>query len=108
EWRTFGESLAEAARRLTPLVTGPAQESDELYLLGHGTEASVKVRDGLMDVKRRVGVDENGLEQWRPVMKAPFPLSAAEVEVVLDALGASAALDLPEYTQQRLVSLIGA
>ena len=108
EWRTFGESLADAARRLTPLVTGPAQESDELYLLGHGTEASVKVRDGLMDVKRRVGVDENGLEQWRPVMKAPFPLSAAEVEVVLDALGASAALDLPEYTQERLVSLIGA
>ena len=43
-----------------------------------------------MDVKQLERVDEDGLEQWRPVMKAAFPLSASEVVAVLEALGAAA------------------
>ena len=35
-----------------------------------GGDASVKVRDGLMDVKQLEHVDGDGLEQWRPVLKA--------------------------------------
>ena len=46
---------------------------------GSRSEASVKVRDGLMDVKRLEHVDDDGLEQWRPVMKAAFPLAQADV-----------------------------
>ena len=106
EWRTFGERFGDADRRLAPLATGPAEASDELYLLGYGTEASVKVRDRLMDVKRLERVDEHGLEQWRPVMKAPFPLQKADVAVVLDALGAAAELERPEYTLAQLVALV--
>ena len=45
-----------------------------MYVLARESDASVKVRDGLMDVKRLRGV-EGGLEQWVPVMKATFPLS---------------------------------
>jgi exopolyphosphatase/guanosine-5'-triphosphate,3'-diphosphate pyrophosphatase len=65
------------------------QESDELYLLSDESDASVKVRDDLMDVKRLEAVDGNGLEQWRPVLKSLFPLGAADARTVLDALGAS-------------------
>jgi exopolyphosphatase/guanosine-5'-triphosphate,3'-diphosphate pyrophosphatase len=108
EWRTFGERFGDADRRLAPLATAPAQVSDELYLLGHGTEASVKVRDGLMDVKRLERVDVHGLEQWRPVMKAPFPLSRDDVAVVLDALGAAIPLEQPAYALEQLVALVGA
>ena len=43
------------------------------------SDASVKVRDGLMDVKHLERVDDDGLEQWRPVLKAAFPLAAADV-----------------------------
>ena len=32
-------------------------------------------------------MDADGLEQWIPVMKAGFPLSAADVGTVLEALG---------------------
>ena len=32
-----------------------------------------------MDVKRLERVDDNGLEQWRPVLKAEFPLAADDV-----------------------------
>ncbi len=47
----------------------------------------MKVRDDLMDVKQLEAVDDDGLEQWRPVLKASFPLAAADVAAVLDALG---------------------
>jgi exopolyphosphatase/guanosine-5'-triphosphate,3'-diphosphate pyrophosphatase len=43
-----------------------------------------------MDVKQLEAVDGNGLEQWRPVLKASFPLAAADVRVVLDALAVTA------------------
>jgi exopolyphosphatase/guanosine-5'-triphosphate,3'-diphosphate pyrophosphatase len=46
----------------------------------------VKVRDELMDIKVLREVNSYGLEQWAPVMKAPFPLSAADVSKVIDAL----------------------
>jgi exopolyphosphatase/guanosine-5'-triphosphate,3'-diphosphate pyrophosphatase len=80
------------------------QESDELYLLSQDTDASVKVRDGLMDVKRLEAVDGNGLEQWLPVLKGLFPLRAADVRTVLDALGASVSeLERETYALEQLV-----
>jgi exopolyphosphatase/guanosine-5'-triphosphate,3'-diphosphate pyrophosphatase len=47
----------------------------------------VKIRDGLMDVKRLEAVNGDGLEQWRPVLKKPFPLDAADISTALSALG---------------------
>ncbi len=81
------------------------QESDELYLLSQESDASVKVRDGLMDVKRLEAVDGNGLEQWRPVLKGLFPLGTADVQTVFGALGVSAPqLAREAYTLEQLVS----
>jgi len=105
EWRRFGDVEARLEE------TGPerVQESDELYLLSPVSDASVKVRDGLMDVKRLQRVDEQGLEQWLPVLKAPFPLTPDGVSVVARALE----LPAPEtanasYTLDELVALTGA
>ena len=100
----FAERFGAAERRLASLAPAPLQVSDELYALGLGSEASVKVRDGLMDVKRLEHVDDHGLEQWRPVMKAAFPLAHATVVTVLEALGASPAdLERAAYTVDELV-----
>jgi exopolyphosphatase / guanosine-5'-triphosphate,3'-diphosphate pyrophosphatase len=80
------------------------QESDEAYLLSEESDASVKVRDDLLDVKRLEAVDGNGLEQWRPVLKASFPLAAADVSAVLDALGVPGPeLARETYTLQQLI-----
>jgi exopolyphosphatase / guanosine-5'-triphosphate,3'-diphosphate pyrophosphatase len=86
------------------------QESDELYLLSQDSDASVKVRDDLMDVKRLEAVDGNGLEQWRPVLKGSFPLGAADVQTVLGALGVAAPdLTREAYTLDQLVDeVVGA
>src|SRR5215216_1555491 len=89
EWRSFGENFGPAESRLASLPPDRVDESDDTYLLAHGSDASVKVRGGLMDVKHRLGVDEEGLEQWAPVMKSPFPLSAADAGFMLETLGAA-------------------
>ena len=107
EWRTFGDSFGEAEERLGQAER--VQESDELYLLSPVSEASVKVRDGLMDVKQLQHVDEHGLQQWLPVLKSSFPLGPEEVTTVLVALE----LPPPElahtaYTLDDLLDLTGA
>jgi exopolyphosphatase/guanosine-5'-triphosphate,3'-diphosphate pyrophosphatase len=104
EWRTFGESFGAAEELLAQGGAGRVQESDEVYLVSEESDSSVKVRDGLMDVKQLEAVDGNGLEQWRPVLKASFPLAAADVAMVLEALGVPGReLARDGYTLEQLV-----
>jgi len=108
EWRTFGSRFGAADvvfRALTP--TG-IQESDELYLLS-GAGDNVKVRDDLMDIKVLKEVNADGLEQWTPVMKGTFPLSATDVRRVFESLRRPApALARDAYTfDQFLVEVAG-
>src|SRR6187551_57504 len=79
EWRTFGEPLTSAEHVLDDHEMQSDHVSDEVYLLSLQSDASVKVRDGLMDVKHLRDVDPDGLELWLPVMKGAFPLPAADV-----------------------------
>jgi exopolyphosphatase/guanosine-5'-triphosphate,3'-diphosphate pyrophosphatase len=92
EWRTFGE-VGELFAGTEP---DRIQDSDETYLLSLDSDASVKVRDSLMDVKQLEHVNENGLEQWRPVMKASFPLSQDDVTALLRTL----ACDIPTFRRE--------
>jgi exopolyphosphatase / guanosine-5'-triphosphate,3'-diphosphate pyrophosphatase len=87
EWRTFGDDLGEAERRLGALPVERTQESDEVYLLAPEGRDAVKSRDGLMDVKHLEQVDADGLELWQPVMKTPLPVGADDARSVLAALG---------------------
>jgi len=86
EWRVFGTGFGAAEEAFADLTPGSIAESDEVYLLS-AAGSNVKVRDGLMDIKFLREVDGDGLERWEPVMKAGFPLPAAEVPRVFDALG---------------------
>ena len=65
----------------------------------------MKLRDGLMDIKHLEDVDRDGLELWRPVMKSPLPVSAADARAVLAALGVPApALEREAYELADLVA----
>ncbi len=86
EWRSFGSSFGAAEELLQP-EDAHVVESDELYLLSAPGAGIVKVRDGLMDVKELQSVDEHGLEQWVPVLKAAFPLAGDDLGTVTAALG---------------------
>jgi exopolyphosphatase/guanosine-5'-triphosphate,3'-diphosphate pyrophosphatase len=86
EWRSFGRRFGAAELQLAKLQAKSTQDSDEIYLLSPAG-ANVKIRDALMDIKLLREVNADGLEQWTPVMKAGFPLPAAEAAKVLEALG---------------------
>lgn len=104
EWRAFAEHFGVAEDRFDALSPERVEDSDEMYLLSLRSDASVKVRGGVMDVKRLEQVNEDGLEQWLPVMKAAFPLSAAQAGEVLAALGAAMpSSDRAAYTLDQLV-----
>ncbi len=78
EWRTFGPRLKSAEAWLAAQQSTGVQESDEIYFLSEAG-GIVKLRNDLMDIKLLREVDVYGLERWEPVMKAGFPLSAADV-----------------------------
>ena len=85
EWRTFGNDFGEAEQRFAALARKNVQTSGEVYLLVRGSDANVKYRDNVLDIKQLERVNEDGLEQWRPLLKAPFPLAADAITHVLAA-----------------------
>jgi len=103
EWRTFGD-VGELFAGTAP---DRVQDSDETYLLSLESDASVKVRDSVMDVKQLEHVNANGLEQWRPVMKASFPLSQDDVTALLRTLACEVpSLEREKYTLAQLIAEI--
>ena len=72
ECRVFGDLEAadgalEAVRSVDPV------ESDETYVLSLYGDASLKIRDGLLDIKVLTRVNGAGLQLWVPTMKASVP-----------------------------------
>ena len=61
------------------------------------------MRGGLLDLKELQRVDEDGLEQWEPVLKAAFPVAASDVRSVLAALAVEHAPERAEYTLEQLL-----
>jgi exopolyphosphatase/guanosine-5'-triphosphate,3'-diphosphate pyrophosphatase len=101
EWRAFGAEFGGAEDRLGEPVL--LQTSDEVYLLSRVTDANVKVRDDLLDVKELERVDADGLEQWTPVLKAEFPVPADQVAGVLERLGVTLDLSRDAYSLDELL-----
>ncbi|WP_371372893.1 hypothetical protein [Thalassotalea aquiviva] len=85
EFRTFGQNFDVAGKRMARLsVPIPEKvwerESSEVYILSRTNDINnTKIRDGKMDIKTFVQ-DVDGLEQWNPLMKGEFPMSAAQLE----------------------------
>jgi exopolyphosphatase/guanosine-5'-triphosphate,3'-diphosphate pyrophosphatase len=105
EWRTFGASLGAAEGQLPERAASSVQDSEETYILSRRSDESVKIRDGLMDVKRRQDV-RDGLELCRPVIKAEFPLDRDTVAAMLAAVGVDAALERPSYALPELLDAV--
>jgi exopolyphosphatase/guanosine-5'-triphosphate,3'-diphosphate pyrophosphatase len=104
EWRTFGDDFGAAEDRFAELEIERSEDSDETYLLSTDSDASVKIRAGLMDVKTLQAVNDDGLEQWLPVFKGSYPLPAEDARKVFEGLRVAApALERDEYTLEQLL-----
>jgi exopolyphosphatase/guanosine-5'-triphosphate,3'-diphosphate pyrophosphatase len=69
---------------MTP--TASAQETEETYLLG-GDDVNVKIRFDLLDIKKLIEIDENGLDLWEPVLKEEFPITLDGVVAIYGIWG---------------------
>jgi exopolyphosphatase / guanosine-5'-triphosphate,3'-diphosphate pyrophosphatase len=97
EWRTFGGGdLSAAIGIIDSRAPEGVEDSEEIYFLSAHADAPVKLRRGLMDVKRRDRADEHGLELWQPVLKSQFPLVGDDLGTTLSALGMAAPAGLTE------------
>ena len=81
EWRTFGDNFAGSDNPFAAFEAGGTQDSDEIYFLSPATSENVKVRDGLMDIKKFQRANPDGLEQWKPVLKHGLSLCLRRMRV---------------------------
>jgi exopolyphosphatase/guanosine-5'-triphosphate,3'-diphosphate pyrophosphatase len=86
EWRTFGNNFG-AAEALIRAHAGHTRERVETYIVSDQSNANVKLRDGLLDIRTLQQINAHGLELWLPLMKAGFPLTAGTVSTVRRAWG---------------------
>jgi len=106
EWRTFARTI-ETRIDLTAYPLSRHVESSETYLATTSSEGNPKIRDELIDIKTLQQVNDDGLEQWKPLLKASFPLSAEQVAEVYRALGLAAPPGAGDCDLDALLQMIG-
>ena len=81
EFRSFGRCFCEAEKRMARLSIPVPEKvwerrSTETYIVSRTNDVNItKIRDAKMDIKTYVQTVD-GLEQWNPLMKGEFPISA--------------------------------
>jgi len=106
EWRVFVPSVAEYVPSLTMPLNIVPRESDELYILNLSSPGleNVKIRNGVLDIKRIRNVNPDGLEKWEPVFKVAFPVKKDDIIKGLGPWGPRAAvLARDRYTVEQLI-----
>ena len=102
EFRTFGRDFDEAAYLMSRLSVPVPEKvwertSEEFYIVSKTNDINnTKIRDGKMDIKTFVQ-EIDGLEQWNPLMKAEFPISA---EVLKNEVYPAFMVDVPDFDKE--------
>lgn len=102
EFRSFGQNFEAAAKRMARLSMPIPEKfwerhSDEIYIMSRTNDINnTKIRDGKMDIKTLVQTVD-GLEQWNPLMKGEFPMTA---EVLRDEVFPAFRVAMPHLTNE--------
>ena len=101
EFRSFGQCFCKQQKRMARLSVAVPEdvwerESDEIYIISRKNDINnTKIRDGKMDIKNYVQTID-GLEQWNPLMKGEFPISA---EVLKKEVFPAFMVEMPALTK---------
>ena len=110
EFRVFGQDINEqveakmwdAGATLQKARKMPA----ETYLLSANTDdANVKVRDGLLDIKLKVGLTPEGYEIFQPSGKFQFPVKQTDLAEIVAHLKVDLSLDRDSYTIDEFIGM---
>ena len=102
EFRVFAPDVIELVKSKmwngkTVLVQARRMPVETYFLSTKTNDANVKARDGLLDIKTKVGETPEGYEIFQPRGKFQFPVSKADFETILSHLKSEMDLAADHY-----------
>jgi hypothetical protein len=110
EFRVFGQNVIEGVKSRmwngkTVLFQARKMPLETYFLSARTDEANVKVRDGLLDIKTKVGETGDGYEIFQPRGKFQFPVKRADLATILSHLKAESSLDADGYSIEQFIEI---
>ena len=110
EFRVFGPAVIEGVKARmwngkTVLFQARRMPAETYFISTATDEANVKVRDGLLDIKTKVGETPEGYEIFQPRGKFQFPVKREDLATILSNLKVELALDQDTYTIDEFIAL---
>jgi hypothetical protein len=110
EFRVFGTAIIEAVKAKmwngkTVLFQARRMPAETYFLSAATDEANVKVRDGLLDIKTKVGETAEGYEIFQPRGKFQFPVKREDLATILSNLKVDLPLDQDSYTIDQFIAM---
>ena len=108
EFRVFGQDVIEAVKARmwngkTVLFQARKMPRETYFLSRLTNDANVKVRDGLLDIKVKVGETPEGYEIFQPRGKFQFPVSAEALAAILAHLLVEVPEDRASWTTDEFI-----
>jgi hypothetical protein len=110
EFRVFGKGVIDLVKEKmwngkTVLFQARKMPAETYFLSARTDEANVKVRDGLLDIKTKVGETPEGYEIFQPRGKFQFPVKRADLQTILSTLRVDTALTEDSYTIDEFIAM---
>jgi hypothetical protein len=110
EFRVFGTGVVDVVKEKmwngkTVLFQARRMPAETYFLSTRTNEANVKVRDGLLDIKTKVGETPEGYEIFQPRGKFQFPVKKADLQTILSNLRVDVALTQDSYSIDEFIAI---
>lgn len=110
EFRVFGQGIIDIVKQKmwdagAVLQKARKMPSETYFLSAHTSEANVKVREGLLDIKTKVGETPEGYEIFQPRGKFQFPVKKENLATILSHLKVDMRLDKETYTIEEFIAM---
>ncbi len=110
EFRVFGQGVVDLVKEKmwngkTVLFQARRMPAETYFLSVHTNEANVKVRDGLLDIKTKVGETPEGYEIFQPRGKFQFPVKTADLATILSNLKVEVVFTQESYTIDEFIRM---
>ena len=110
EFRVFDQGVIEHVQQRiwngkTVLFAARRMPMETYFLSVHTNEANVKVREGLLDIKTKVGETPEGYEIFQPRGKFQFPVKRDDLVEIISHLAVEMKLDADSYTIDEFIAM---
>jgi hypothetical protein len=110
EFRVFGQGVIDIVKQKMWDAGAVLQKARKMppetyFLSGRTSEANVKVREGLLDIKTKVGETPEGYEIFQPRGKFQFPVKREDLAAILAHLKVEMPLERETTTIEEFIAM---